>query len=165
VVVENRTALPRAFVAYGWRPADSLEQALGFVAAAPSRQELDEPVIEGAAEAPAGSPAPASPARVTGESDTSVTVAIRARARGQLVLLDTLYPGWRADVDGRDADIRPANAAFRAVEVPAGTHQVRFTYRPTSVYVGAAISLLSLAALGAALLLSRRRDHYSSRRT
>jgi hypothetical protein len=53
-----------------------------------------------------------------------------------------------------------ANYAFRAVFVPAGAHDVRFVYRPTSVLAGAAVSFAALAVclvLGAAALASSRR--------
>jgi hypothetical protein len=129
------------------------------VAAGSARQARDEPVIEGAGAAPA-SGGPATPARVVRRGDTAVDVHVRARQPGQLVLLDTFYPGWQAEVDGREAPIHPANAAFRGVPVGAGQHVVRFRYRPASVRVGAAISVVSLLALAIALAgseLMRRR--------
>ena len=82
---------------------------------------------------------------------------MQARARGQLVLLDTFYPGWRAEVDGREVPIRPANVAFRAVEVEAGSHEVRFSYRPASVIAGGAITLAALALTALGLLFGRAR--------
>ena len=72
-------------------------------------------------------------------SDTAVTLAVNARAAGRLVLLDTFYPGWRAEVDGRRVPIRPADAAFRAVSVGPGRHEVRFSYHPASVHTGALV--------------------------
>jgi uncharacterized membrane protein YfhO len=85
-----------------------------------------------------------------------VTLDGRARAPGRLVLLDTLYPGWRREVDGRSTPIRPVDGAFRAFAVGPGRHEVRFTYRPASV-VGGAISLTALAVVAACLLLGRWR--------
>jgi hypothetical protein len=70
---------------------------------------------------------------------------------------NVFYPGWRAEVDGHSAKIRPAMAAFRAVKVSPGRHRVRFTYRPASVYAGGAISLLALLTLGAVVVLTRLR--------
>lgn len=154
VVVEHRSALPQAFVAYRWRRSSSLDESLLHVASRTSRQARDVPVLE-TAEAPRAGPAlPATPARVVSHSDTSVTVELRARASGQLVLLDAFYPGWRAEVDGRATPIRPANGAFRAVSVGPGRHEVRFSYRPASVLVGGAISIVAVAVVTAWLLLS-----------
>jgi uncharacterized membrane protein YfhO len=94
---------------------------------------------------------------VTARSDTEVTLEVVARGRGRLVLLDTFYPGWEAEVDGRPVTIDAANAAFRAVPVDAGRQTVRFSYRPLSVTAGAVMSVLALLlVLGAGLILGRR---------
>jgi Bacterial membrane protein YfhO len=156
VVVERRTALPPAFVAYAWRPSANLEESLVHMGLSTTDQARDQPVIEGAGPAPAGRPPAATPAKVVSRSDTEVVLEVRARTAGHLVLLDTFYPGWRAEVDGRDADIRPANAAFRAIEVRPGRHEVRFSYRPASVIAGGAISIAALAALALFLLVGWR---------
>lgn len=67
-----------------------------------------------------------------------------------LVHIDSFYPGWRAYVDGERAPIYKANDAFKAIAIPAGSHHVRFVYRPWAVYLGIAVSLLaSLTLLGA----------------
>jgi len=63
---------------------------------------------------------------------------------GQLVLTDTWYPGWSAEVDGREVPIRPANGAFRAVEVPAGRREVAFEYRPWTARVGLGLTVVTL---------------------
>lgn len=78
-------------------------------------------------------------------------------ADGLLVVLDNHAPGWRAEVDGKAAPILRANGSFRAVAVPAGVHQVVFTYVPPgwrAGLCGAAIGLIWLALLG---LRARRR--------
>jgi hypothetical protein len=161
VVMSNPTALPRAFVAYGWRRSSSLQQSLDLTAEATAEQSRDQPAIETSESPPAQSPSPASIARIVEDTETLVTVDVSSSKPGHLVLLDTYYPGWRATVDGRDAEIRPAVAAFRAVKVPPGRHEVRFRYRPASVYAGAAITLVALFAIGGTVALhwgrSRRR--------
>jgi len=65
----------------------------------------------------------------------------------------------KATVDGIPTPILRANYAFRAVRVPAGISVVEFRYRPRSVWLGAAITLGSLAAVAtyAAVALGRRR--------
>ena len=164
-VAERPTALPEAFVAHGWRDSADLGASIGLLASRSAAASRDAPAIEGAGAPPAGTSAPATPARITRRTDTSVTVALAPGAAGQLVLLDTFYPGWSAEVDGRDAPIRAANGVFRAVPVPAGAREVTFSYRPGSVVAGAAISVLALLAI-AALALRRtwRRDPRRPRR-
>jgi len=83
-------------------------------------------------------------------------LAIRAdlACDGTVILSDTFYPGWRARVDHRPAEIAAANGAMRAVAVPRGNHTVTMRYRPASVYLGAALTLLGI---GAALLIARRK--------
>jgi hypothetical protein len=71
-------------------------------------------------------------------------------APGYVVLSDSYYPGWRATVDGEPSVIERANLAFRAVHVPAGTHTVRWVYRPTSYRAGLGISAAALLALATA---------------
>ena len=100
-------------------------------------------------------PAPAStgsaaPARATIRSSTSTSVVVDAsvpEGGGYLVLLDSFDPGWKVAVNGRDAELLRAAGVFRAVRLAAGTHAVRFRYRPGALSVGAAISLLSIVLL------------------
>jgi hypothetical protein len=73
-------------------------------------------------------------------------LAIRAdmACNGMVVLSDAFYPGWRARVDHRPARIYEVNGAMRGVAVPLGRHTVTMRYRPVSVYLGAALSLLGI---------------------
>jgi hypothetical protein len=75
-----------------------------------------------------------------------------------LVLSEMYFPGWRAYVDGVETPIYRTNYLFRGVEVPAGGHTVEFVYRPNSVLLGAAISLVSLALVAGLLVAERRRS-------
>lgn len=79
-----------------------------------------------------------------------IRIEVEAQAPAWLVLLDTWDPGWRASVDGAAVPIVRANAAFRALQVPAGRHVVEERYRPASVTIGALLSGVGwLAAIGA----------------
>ncbi|MFL5306680.1 MAG: YfhO family protein [Polyangia bacterium] len=75
--------------------------------------------------------------------------ALQVRSPGAAILVfsDSYYPGWRAEVDGRTAPIFRANLTQRAVVVPAGEHRVQFRFAPTTVVVGACLSLASLLIL------------------
>ncbi|HKA94614.1 MAG TPA: YfhO family protein, partial [Acidimicrobiia bacterium] len=97
---------------------------------------------------------PAHPAVVTGEQPRvqgvrwekdrpdEVSLRVNSDRGGWLVLLDSWDPGWDATVRGHPAAIERANFNFRAVRVPAGRSTVTFHYRPTSVIVGAAVSIV-----------------------
>jgi hypothetical protein len=74
------------------------------------------------------------------EEPTRLAIQTDSERPGYLLLADTYYPGWGAEVDGSPAAIWQANGAFRAVEVPAGAHEVVFAYRPLSLTIGAGIS-------------------------
>jgi hypothetical protein len=161
VVLEHASALPVAYVAYGWRRSASRNESLLRLAVGTTADARDAPVIETAGAPPPGPPPPATVAQVTSRSDTGVTVAVSAAQPGHLVLLDTFYPGWEARIDGRRFPIEAANVAFRAVAVPAGRHEVRFAYRPGSVRAGAIISALALAVLAACMVI--RPGHRAAR--
>ena len=149
-IVENRKAFPRAWVAYDWRPAASESDALTQMTTGPDPKAYSAPVIEGAPPAPASALEP-DPARFETDGVKGMRLAVDAKQPGRLVLNDTWYPGWKAQVDGHPVPIEHANVAFRAVKVPAGRHEVSFTYRPASVRIGELLS--AIAALAIALLV------------
>lgn len=64
-----------------------------------------------------------------------------------VVLTDLMYPGWEVEVDGHVAVAKRHDGLFRAVEVAAGKHTVRWTFRPMIFKVGAIISALSVCLL------------------
>lgn len=74
-----------------------------------------------------------------------------------LLFTDAAYPGWRVHVDGARAPLLTANDAFKAVEVPPGTHDVRFEFRSRHVIAGICISLMTFALSGALLIITWRR--------
>ena len=115
LILENRTALPRAWIAYRWRPSHRESDALATTLASSTAQLHRDPVLETSSVSPAG--AGPGPSPVSFLSDQNERVVLRADAvrSGYLVLDDTYYPGWKAYVDGRSVRIVAANGAFRAV--------------------------------------------------
>ena len=95
--------------------------------------------------------------RVTGfyENPSQVWVNVEMACQGLLIVSDNWYPGWRAEVDGRAAEIWKVNTVIRGVVVNAGKHTVAMRYRPLSVYFGFAFTLVGLTA---AIVLHRRRE-------
>ena len=76
---------------------------------------------------------------------------------GILVLSEAWLPGWVASVDGARAEILRANYVLRGIELSEGRHHVCFDYRPVSVALGAALSLLGLLIVALLLWIDRRR--------
>jgi uncharacterized membrane protein YfhO len=74
-----------------------------------------------------------------------------------LVVADSFSDGWRAEIDGMPAEILRAWGLVRAVRVPAGSHVVRFEYRPSALARGALLSGLGVLATSCALFLPRAR--------
>jgi hypothetical protein len=66
------------------------------------------------------------------------------------VVAQTFYHCWRPFIDGKPAKLLRANAAFQAIVVPAGTHEIVLVYRDYAFWVGVAISV---ATIGACVLL------------
>lgn len=78
------------------------------------------------------------PGRVRLEADLA--------CRAMVVLADTWYPGWEAEVDGRAARIYEAYGIARGVVADRGAHSIEFRYRPRWL-------IPSLVSTGVALLL------------
>ena len=62
-----------------------------------------------------------------------------------MVLSEVYYPAWRAYVDGRPAPVLVADGLLRAVEVPAGEHEVEFRYESWALWAGIAVSAAAYA--------------------
>ncbi len=132
----NSHAWPRAFIAHEVRRVRSGAEALDALARLP-RGSLPLAIVESdpATRLPAGVPWGTKADILVSEPERVVLGTSSPRA-GLLVLTDTHYPGWTADVDGAPAPILRVNFLFRGVVVPAGEHRVAFRYDPFSVRLG-----------------------------
>lgn len=58
------------------------------------------------------------------------------------VFSEIYYPaGWKAYIDGNEAPIVKTDYALRGLSIPAGRHDITFTFKPASFYTGQTISL------------------------
>jgi hypothetical protein len=67
-------------------------------------------------------------------------------------------PGWAATLDGRRVPLIEANLGAMAVVVPDGAHEVRWSYRPPGLALGAALTLAGLLACGMLAATGRGRS-------
>jgi hypothetical protein len=95
-------------------------------------------------------------AAITKYEPNRVELNTKSNAASMLVLSENHYPGWRAYVDGRLVETLRVDYNLRGVTVPAGEHKVEFVYRPKSVLIGLALSLLTLLGLALALPLQKK---------
>jgi len=73
-----------------------------------------------------------------------------------LLFTGSSYPGWSASVDGKPAPLRQACGVFQSVPLERGAHRIVFSYHPTRITAGLAISACALAVTGLVLALTRQ---------
>jgi hypothetical protein len=71
-------------------------------------------------------------ARIVSWRPDRIEIEVDSQQGGMLVLHESYYPGWTAEIDGQTARILRADVLFRGVEVPAGRRTVVFRYAPLS---------------------------------
>jgi hypothetical protein len=87
-------------------------------------------------------------AQLMDDTPSEVSVSATLAAPALLVLRDSYDPSWRAEVDGHPAPLLRANGLQRAVALTAGSHVVRFTYRPAAFLAGLSCSVAALMIIG-----------------
>jgi hypothetical protein len=156
-VFENKQVLPRAFAV----PLSEIElipdseaqlNRLKDHSFDPERSVIlsTKPV------APAISDAPLEPFTsrvvVLSNDNHSQVYRIETSQASMLVISQTYYPGWKATIDGNEAEVIPADLALTGVVVPAGTHNIRLVFSPFSFRAGATLSLIAVITVGGLLL-------------
>ncbi|PTM42308.1 YfhO family protein [Bosea sp. 124] len=129
-VYENPQALPRVQFVGGWELADfdGMKQGGRWPEVDPQQAVLLE--VEPPLAMPEGPAQVKAEIKLSRYENTEVEIEVTTAAAGFVVLNDTWHPWWRAQVDGVETEILKANVLFRAVQVPAGTHRVRFSFNP-----------------------------------
>lgn len=129
---ENLHVLPRAFMVYAaqWTPDSDAgtETALAIM-----RDSGFDPaqtvVLAGDGENMSATGQPAEHTVTIREyAPERVVIDVTTTADGYLLLTDAYYPAWSALLDGAPVPLYRANVMFRAVYVPAGLHQIVYTY-------------------------------------
>jgi Bacterial membrane protein YfhO len=101
------------------------------------------PLVDGDAAARTSSSRPV----IAHEDAREMVVTAEAPQDGYLLVADTFYPGWTARVDGTPTPVYRADLSVRAVPLPRGRHEIRFSYDPPGFRRGAWITLLSVSTL------------------
>jgi hypothetical protein len=144
--------LPRAYAVLGARVAADLESARE-VLLSPDFDPSREVVLVGGGTPVAGASHETGSVAWRVDEPEAIDLEVDLPTTGYLVLTDAYTPGWVATVDGKQASLLRANGVFRAVSVPAGTHEVRLRYAPRVVYASAGLSAAAVAAVSLLLVL------------
>jgi hypothetical protein len=145
-LLQRQGSLPRAVVIHRARVFDRPEAVLAALrepAFDPSREIL---LLGGREIAAPGAPPPRAATIARDEPDLQ-EIQADADADAYLLIADTYYPGWRAEVDGQPAPVERANYAFRAVPLPPGSHTVRLIFDPPLWRIGWLVALAAAIAM------------------
>jgi hypothetical protein len=94
-------------------------------------------------------------------SPTELELEVELPRPGVLVISESAYPGWRAEVDGKPASWVRADYVLRGLELGPGMHRVRFVYRPMAFVWGLSLSAFGIVvvlALATVAFLQRKRS-------
>jgi hypothetical protein len=104
-------------------------------------------------------PGSASVRRAEWTVDTSsARITVNAPGDGIVVLRQQPARGWRVTVDGKRAEPLVVDGIFRGVNVAKGHHEILWTYRPPSLFIGAALTLMTLATMQNFAFVKRSRE-------
>jgi hypothetical protein len=158
MLIERPGAYPRQWLVYRAEGRDSEDAVLEALADKPDLRRVA--FVAGAPPAlgPEGGEEPRGEVRAGARTAQGMEYSVTTPAPALLVMNEGYWPGWRARVDGREAEVLRVNGGMRGVVVPAGEHRVELRYRPPSLWQGAAGSALGLVALAALARRGRRRE-------
>lgn len=148
VVLENRQVLPKAWLASSALYLQNPQQMLMLL-----RSPNFDPRQVALVETPPKLPLllPNAGAQGGGKVElltytaTHVEMKASTAVNALLVMGDKYYRGWRATVDGRDADVERVNYIQRGIYLPPGNHTVSLRYDPTPFKIGKTLTIASFA--------------------
>ena len=94
-------------------------------------------------------------ARILKYSATEISILVHATEFSYLILTDLYYPGWRAEVDGKEVRVIKAGLGFRAMPVGQGTHKIDFVFSPVDFKIGLVLTLSGFIMIFAVLALRK----------
>jgi hypothetical protein len=131
-ILENRAALPRAYVPRSVKVVNDDRQALSEM----SSFEFDPRRVALATEELRLPEAMQGTVTVRYETPTRTELDVDMQTAGLVLLSDLWDPGWHAELDDVACPIHRVDVSLRGFEVPAGKHRIVCTYDPQSVRAG-----------------------------
>lgn len=100
------------------------------------------------------------PVEVVSYDVNEMELRVDASRDGWVVINDTFFPGWRADVNGEEMRVYRANQTFRAVPVKEGEQIIRMEFVPEGFEAGKKItgwSLVTTGVWGGVMVIGQKR--------
>ncbi|MFM1770198.1 MAG: hypothetical protein RJA22_2727 [Verrucomicrobiota bacterium] len=153
-LIEFGAALPRARLYPQWQVSTNDDATLATLADPawdPQRSVLvNDPV---AASAAGDTNAPAGPVEFVSYAPKHIVLQATNAVRSILLLNDQHDRDWQVTVNGRPAALLRCNYVMRGVELPPGTHEVVFTFKPSLSGMWVTLVAMGFGVLGCLLLL------------
>jgi hypothetical protein len=138
-IFENKSVLPRFFLVHEAQTASTLAQARALIA---TGFDFSNAAITGAPVRLISSANSAETVRTIVYGPDCLVLDATAASDALLIAAENDYPGWNAWVDGHPIAIMPADVAFRAVPVPAGTHRIVMKFQPVILFWSLGVSAI-----------------------
>jgi hypothetical protein len=174
IIWQNLKAMPRAYIVHGARVIEDEKERISYILFNeqfdPSRTVILERSVSPNADSPNLPQQEGESVKFLKYSDDEIIIQAVLKSDGYLVLSDSNYPGWKADIldlnTGKRTQLEPmyANYLFRAVPLKKGSYLVNFVFRPKSFYVGSIISALTVIAVIISLIFIYRREKAGTKR-
>jgi hypothetical protein len=102
---------------------------------------------------------PGSVARIRIDAgEIELEASVRGPEPGLLLISQSDYPGWTAEIDGIPVPIVRTFGFLQGVWVPPGNHEVRLAYQPKSFLAGVGLAVIAAAGLLVGRRLERKRE-------
>ena len=148
VVLENRTVLPKAWLAPEVAVVANPEERLAILSSSPRFDPAAVALVESPpplAMSTAGKAKQAGSVAVLQYEPNKILLRATTEQNSLLVLGEKYYPWWFASIDGKNAEIYPVNHILRGVYLPPGKHEVEFVFDPLPFKIGKWLTLASFA--------------------
>jgi len=92
-------------------------------------------------------------------SSLEIKAEVMSDCEGVVVFAAAYYPGWKAIVNGKSAEVLPANIALIGVPIKAGESDITLAYQPNSFTGGILVSLLiTVVMAGTSVVFSKSKN-------
>jgi hypothetical protein len=159
-IFKNPGAVPRFRFATRLRPAADLQAARQILVEDSSFDPAQEAIVE-----KLSGPMQIDSGRIVSErlGNNHLRFEVETGRRSFLVVADSWFPGWRATVDGREAEMHIVNGFIRGIFVEgAGRHSVEMRFWPRSLTMGLTTTLVGFV-IAAVLACTRIQFPFSRR--